>query len=161
MIIAAQSPTDTKPFLEIDNRRTDQVVLRFISRDEHITLHLDDVGQIIKTHYFPDKPSSTWDETNVETARTLGYRNPERHGSYVDHRPLPHIDNIQGYHLVGRLIDLDGIQPRQRYYSNIDQTLVVPSNKFMLNFYLSTPENQRQSQGMVLSTNLGDVCLEL
>ncbi len=161
MIIAAQSPLSNKPFLEVVDQRIDQVVLRFIGRDEHITLHLQQGGSILKTHYFPDKPSSVWDDTNVEVARALNYQQPERHGSYVDNRPLPKIDNIEGYHLLGRRIDLLAIQPRQRYYNHIQQTLIVPNDQFMLEFYLSTQDNHRNSSGLIVNCNLGQLCLEL
>lgn len=161
MIIAAQSPSSNKPFLEIDDQRIDQVVLRFIDRDEHVTLHLRRDGSILKTHYFPDKPSSVWDDTNVEVARSMNYRQPERHGSYVDNRPLPKIDNIEGYYLLGRRIDLQVIQPRQRYYNNIHQTLIVTEDQFMLEFYLSTQNNHRNSSGLVINCNLGQLCLEI
>lgn len=161
MIISAQSPLSNKPFLEVDDQRLDQVVLRFIAKDEHITLHLQQNGSILKTHYYPDKPSSVWDETNVDVARAMNYRHPERHGSYVDNRPLPKIDNVEGYYLLGRRIDLQAIQPRQRYYNQIQQTLIVPDDQFMLGFYLSTPDNHRNSSGLVVNCNLGEICLEL
>lgn len=161
MIISAQSPLSNKPFLEVDDQRLDQVVLRFIARDEHITLHLQQNGSILKTHYYPNKPSSVWDEANVEVARAMNYRQPERHGSYVDNRPLPKIDNVEGYYLLGRRIDLQAIQPRQRYYNQTQQTLIVPDDQFMLGFYLSTQDNHRDSSGLVVNCNLGEICLEL
>jgi len=161
MIIAAQSPLSNKPFLDIDDRRTDQVVLRFLARDEHITLHLQNDGSILKTHYYPDKPPSTWDETKVKIARQISYQHPERHGSYVDHRPLPKIDNMDGYHLLGRRIDLQSIHPRQQYYNHVQETISVPNDQFMLIFYLSTTDNHRDSTGLVIPCNLGEVCLEL
>jgi len=161
MIIAAQSPQSQKPFLETDDRRQDQVVLRFIDKDEHITLHLQTDGTILKTHYYPDKPSSTWDEQKIEIARALNYQDLERHGSYIDHQPLSKIDNVNGYHLVGRRIDLTQIQPRQTYYNHIQHTIQVSSDQFMLTFYLFTADNHRNSNGLVIPCNLGEICLEL
>ncbi len=161
MIISAQSPFHNKPFIEIIDQRPDQVILRFIDRDEHVTLHLQQDGSIIKTHYCPNKPRSTWDKTNIEIARSLNYRQPERHGSYVNNRPLPKIDNVDGYYLLGRRIDLQAIQPRQRYYNHIQQTLTVPNNQFMLECYLSTQDNNRNFSGLFVNCNLGEICLEL
>lgn len=69
MIIAFRSPKETKPVLEIDDRKIDQIVIRFISVNEHITIHRQNDRILLRTHYYHNKPKSTWDDLRVKTAR--------------------------------------------------------------------------------------------
>ncbi|HHT9139014.1 MAG TPA: hypothetical protein ACFYEK_17440 [Candidatus Wunengus sp. YC60] len=160
MIIAARSQNHHKPIIFLDTRRQDQIVIRFLSRDEHITIHQQPDGKLLKTHYFPDKPSSVWDEQRVETAKSMGIVDPERHGNYADHQILSIVSNLPSYDLVGRRVDLSILQPRQRYYNQIAGTLNVGSDNFMLKIYLSTPQNTHITAGISTTTILGDVCFE-
>ena len=134
MIVAIRSPLYTKPVLEVVDS-PDQVVVRFIGHDEHLTLHLEDDGTILHTHYFPDKPSSVWDATRVEVATHIGYQNPTRHGSYVDHRRLNLNDWPEGFMLLGRRVDLMSLNPKQRYFNQVDVTFDVEKDNSMLHFY--------------------------
>lgn len=45
-------------------------------------------GGLLKTYSMSDKPPSTWDAARVAAARAMGYRDPQKHGKYADHRPL-------------------------------------------------------------------------
>lgn len=161
MIIAFKSPKTTKPVLKIGKGRSDQIVIDFISFDEHISIHSEDDGILIRTHYYPDKPESSWDELQIDTARESGNPRPERHGNYVINGRLPKIDNVAGYHLVGRLIDLNSLNPRQHYTNNIEKVINAPEDKFMLTLYLSTKDNPCNSKLERVTTYLGDVCFEI
>jgi hypothetical protein len=159
MIIALKCGSLNKPTLEITESNKDQVVIRLLPfGQEHITLHRQKDGIILATHYMDNKPPSAWDDMTVQVARTLGYRNPERHGGYTMHRPLFKMVNGGGYNLMGRRIDLNSFNPRQWYYNHIDKTIGAPENIFMLNFHLSTLGNECDSSLQRIMTVLGDVC---
>lgn len=160
MIIAAKSHNNLKPFIFIDNHKSDQVVIRFLTRDEHVTIHHQLDGRLLKTHYFPDKSPSVWDDLRVQTARTLGLSKPERHANYIDHSYLSVIGNISGYYLLGRRIDLLQLHPKKNYYQKITNTIDVEKNNFMLQIYLSTFNNPRKVSGIMVSTSVGDICFE-
>lgn len=160
-IIAFQSKNELKPVLEINDNQLDQVVIRFISKDEHITIHEGNDGSLLRTHYWPNKPHSKWDEERVGIAKYLGYEHPEKHGNYVIHSPLTKFENGTGYHLVGRLIKLSELNPRQRYYKNISKTVSARDDSFMLNIHLSTKDNPCNSCLEKVHTVLGDICFTL
>jgi hypothetical protein len=157
MIVAFNYNGVIKPVLDVDDR-PDQVVVRFIPyRQEHFTLHLDS-GSIISTHHSDNKQPSVWDDLCVETAENLGLRNPERHRGYIKHSPLVKIENVDGYNILGRRIDLDAFTPRQHYFRNISHTIITPFNPFMLEFYLSTVDNPCPVNMPRVGTILGDLC---
>lgn len=160
MIIAARSPNYTKPILELIESPT-QVVVRFIGRDEHITLHLQTGGVVLHTHYYPNKPVSTWDQLRVDTARSMGYSSPERHGNYVDHRPVTLKEWPEGYMLLGRHVDLASLNPRQHYFTAIDNTFLVPDDVFMLRFYLTDNDTRRAQSSFSTTTSLCTLHLEV
>ena len=101
-----------------------------------------------------------WDETRVRVAAAMGIPNPERHGNYVINTPLPKIDNLEGYYLGGRLIDLSSFTPRTRYSNNINYTFNCDFVKFMLQIYLSTTNNSRNDSVNRIATSLGELCFE-
>lgn len=160
MVVAVRSSNHHKPIIFLDLTDQNQVVIRFLSRDEHITIHRQDNGSLLKTHYFLEKPSSVWDSQRVETARSLGVEDPERHDNYVDQQILSAISDPHGHYLVGRRVDLDALTPGRRYYNRIAHTLNVGRDNFMLGIYLSTPQNRRVSSGVGIPTVFGDVCFE-
>lgn len=161
MIIAFNDGNNTKATLQIRDNGRDQIVIRLLPfGEEHITLHLNPDGSIVRTHYKPDKAKSVWDETRVEVARSMGNPEPERHGNYVINTPLTKIDNIQGYYLGGRLLDLDSFNPRARYSNNIDHVFNSGLAKFILEIYLSTADNPRPRTSNRVATSLGDICFE-
>ncbi len=160
MIIAFSFNSNTKPVLQIDDNTHNQVSIRLIPfGDEHLTIHLQQNGTLLLTHSSQNKEPSVWDEDNIKIASALSYANPDRHGQYIHHSSLPKLDNASGYHLVGRMIDLDSFTPRVRYFNNIDQTFPVRSSKFKLTIYLSTKDNPRKSFHTT-TTSLGDLCYE-
>ena len=161
MIVAFNDGNNAKATLEIVDNGRDQIVIRFIPyEEEHITLHLNPDGSIIRTHYKEDKEKSVWDDMLVRVARRMGISRPERHGNYVIHTHLPKIDNVQGYYLGGRLIDLNLFNPRAHYSNNIDHIFNSRVTEFMLEMYLSTANNPRSRTSNRVATSLGDVCFE-
>lgn len=161
MIVAFNDGNTIKATLQITDNEIDQIVIRFIPyRDEHITLHLNNDGSVVRTHYKDDKEKSVWDETRVQVATAMGNPNPDRHGKYVINTRLPEVDNIEGYYLGGRLIDLTSFTPMSRYSNNIDHIFSSGFTKFMLQIYLSTTNNPRSGIGNRVTTSIGEVCFE-
>lgn len=161
MIVAFNDGNNTKATLEVVDNGRDQIVIRFIPYgEEHITLHLNPDGSILRTHYKEDKERSVWDDMRVRVARHMGISRPERHGNYVIHTPLPKIDNVRGYYLGGRLVDLDSFSPRARYSNNVHHVFNSDFTKFMLEMYLSTPDNSRSRTSSRVATSLGDICFD-
>lgn len=162
MIIALSFESITKPTLEITDNGIDQVVIRFIPYgDEHVTIHKEENGNFVVTHFSSNKEKSIWDDTRIKVARNLQIPNPERHGNYYYNSPLPMIENADGYHLMGRLIDLDSFNPRAKYQNNIDRTFSVQMKKFMLTIFFSTFENPRNEKEDVVNTILGNIYLNI
>lgn len=83
---------------------------------EHVSIHRETTGRLLKTYTMAEKPRSTWDETRVEVARAMRYQDPERHRQYADHRPLvePYLFAL-GDHLVGRRIDFAELSEKPKY----------------------------------------------
>jgi hypothetical protein len=75
-----------KPFAKIVDTQS-QVICALIARDgEHLTIHKQKIpDNLLFTFYSKNKVPSTWDPMKVELARSLGYKDPERHGQYVIH----------------------------------------------------------------------------
>lgn len=95
----------------------DQVVVRLIPfGSEHVSIHREANGQLLKTYAMEDKPQSTWDDARAEVARAMGYQDPEKHGQYADHRPMvePYLFAL-GDHLVGRRIDFASLSEKRKY----------------------------------------------
>src|SRR5437870_13777739 len=88
-----------------DGRPDLQIVLRKIP-EEHLSLHREDDGGLLLTHSSPDKPPSVWDEDRVQAARALGWRHPEKHGTYYQHHRIYPDASADGWALVRKLIDL-------------------------------------------------------
>lgn len=78
-----------RPAVVVRERPDHVLILLRSERDEHLSLHRDHKkGEVIVTLWSPDLASSASDAVRVEVARKLGFRHPERHGSYIIHRPL-------------------------------------------------------------------------
>lgn len=161
MIVSFKHKAISKPTLEITKNKKDQIIIRFIPyKDEHITVHKRRDGSLLRTHFSSNKPKSVWDNTRVTAARGMGYKKPEKHGQYVIHTPLVKLENMQGYFLGGRLIELSGYKPKARYYKKEGLEITAPNNKFLLKLYLSTIDNPRNSQFDKVKTSLGDIFFE-
>lgn len=162
MIIAFSFGTLVQPVLEITDNGRDQIVLRMLPYgEEHYTIHRQSDGSFLGTHWGPDKPPSSRDDQMIGAATALGYRNPQRHTKYYNHTPLHKLQNEAGYSLGGRRIDLSSINVRQRYHDRIDHTFSVPSSDFMLETFLSTPENPKSSGIGSVPSILGDIWFEI
>jgi hypothetical protein len=108
--------TESRAVAQITESR-EQVVFRLIPfGSEHVSIHREANGQLLKTYTMVEKPPSTWDDLRVETARAMGFQDPERHGQYADHRPLvePYLFPL-GDHLVGRRIEFAALSQKLKY----------------------------------------------
>jgi hypothetical protein len=148
-----------RPVLKVEERDNGDVTIVVRSeRDEHLSLH-PQADKILLTHYAPDIASSTHDERRIEVARTLGYRDPERHGSYVAHWPLRStVIGMDGHELVGRRIHIDRATPRGKYDKLPRIVIDAPAAECMVWFVLSTPEQPySRADEPHVSTGLGDL----
>jgi hypothetical protein len=92
-----------------------QIVLR-TDPEEHLSLHLEDEGGLLLTHSSPGKPPSVWDQDRVTGARALGYRDPEKHGTYYQHHRIYPEGSPSGWPIVGKLIDLAAVRATKPKY---------------------------------------------
>ena len=122
-----------------DGRPDVQIVLR-MDPEEHLSLHREDDGGLLLTHSSPGKPPSVWDEARVRGARALGWRDPEKHGTYYQHHRIYPFSNVEGYHLVGKLIELARVHPAKPKYARLPHiAIAAPASTFMLQVNLTTP----------------------
>lgn len=129
-----------RPVLKV-MESTHQVVIVIRSEpNEHMTLHRQNDGTVLLTHWSEHKPQSTWDEVNVQVASSLGYGDPERHAHYYAHRPLVPVQGMDGHELGGRRIDIAAASAKAKYAAEDRIVVDVPTQEFMLTFHLSTPE---------------------
>lgn len=129
-----------RPVLKV-MESADQVVIVIRSEpNEHMTLHREADGTVLLTHWSEDKPPGTWDATNVEVARSLGYGDPERHAHYYAHRPLFSVQGMDGHELGGRRIDIEPATAKAKYVNAERIVIDAPRREFMLTFHLATPE---------------------
>ncbi len=130
-----------RPVVVVEEQRGDTVIRLRPWGDEHLTLHRQDDG-ILLTHRSSHKPRSVWDEDRIAAARACGYKDPERHGDYYQHRRLVLMSNIEGYRLVGGSIDIKAASERSKYEDATSIVIDAPAQKFMLNVWLTTPRQE-------------------
>lgn len=137
-------------------------MIRFIPYGaEHITIHLAENGVLMKNYSLPHIAEPTWENEAREAAKKC-YKDWEKHLKYAfAEMPLPKIENINGYHLLGRLIDLSAYSPKEKYKKHCDLEIIAPYPKFMLDLYLSTPDKVRSEAINRFQTSLGDICFEI
>jgi hypothetical protein len=134
-----------QPVLKV-TESADQVVIVIRSEpNEHMTLHRQDDGTVLLTHWSEDKPPGTWDETNVEIARSLGYGDPDRHAHYYAHRPVFPVHGMDGHELGGRRINIEAATAKAKYAKAKRIVIDTPRREFMLTFHLATPEQPYSS----------------
>jgi len=135
------------------------VVVRLESGGEHLTLHRQKDGTILRTYWSSTKPEGTWDATNVAVARKLGYRDPERHGKYFAHSPLVEVQGMNAYELIGRRVKLDEtLQLKARDQRLPRVTIDSPANEVMVYVHLSTPGRPYvPADAPCVATALGDI----
>ena len=104
------------PIIKVIDTKS-QIVIAFIAFEgEHLTLHPQKDGSILRTHFSKNKPKSTWDDMRVEAAKVAGYKDPTKHGKYYIHEPLHKMSNVAGYHLVGKRIDIyQALEDKEKY----------------------------------------------
>jgi hypothetical protein len=147
-----------RPVLKVTDS-PDQVLIVIRSEpNEHLTLHRESDGTVLLTHWSEDKPAGTWDAANVEVARSLGYRDPERHAHYYAHRPLFPVQGMDGHELGGRRIDLEAATDKAKYAAPQRIVVDAPARTFMLTFHLATPEQPYSSpDDPHVATSFGDL----
>lgn len=162
LIIYFRHKKTKKPVIKVIDIKK-QVVLAFVSLNgEHLTLHPQKDGSILRTYYSKNKPKSTWDDMRVETARAMGYKDPTKHGKYYIHEPLFKVSNMAGYHLVGRRIDISKAPEDKEKYKKIKKIVIdTPQESCMITLYLSTNDNPYTPEtNPNFSTSLGKIFID-
>jgi hypothetical protein len=147
------------PVLKVVDGGSDVTIAIRSENDEHLSLHESDDGPWF-THWSPDKPGSTWDCLRVSTARSVGWRDPDRHAHYFSNRPLfaEPIDGMDGHELVSRYVDLGSARPKARYERANKIELGAPGPEFMLGIHLSTRgQPVREPSAPHVQTRFGDL----
>lgn len=90
-------------------------------------------------------------------ARALGWRDPEKHGTYYQHHRIPE-DAPGGWLLVGKLIDLAAVRPmRAKYERALRIAIVAPAPLLMLHVNLTSPSQVRASDEPRIVTAFGEL----
>ncbi len=160
-IIAFKHGATQKPIIKIVDT-SKQVVLAFIPfKGEHITLHPQADGQILRTHSSEQKLPSVWDAERVQIAKQLGYKNPEKHATYFIHDTLKIFSNMSGYYLGGRTVDFSQVPIAKKKYKTLKKTIIdMPVSDCILHMYLSTSNNPRSSAFPNVQTSIGTIIFE-
>lgn len=168
MLVRFSTESISTPILEITDNKLDQVVIRFLPyQDEHITIHKDyskchDRIELLRTIHSLNKPEEVWDKEIIHIARDIcHYSDPEKHGKYIDQNSLEKLSNVAGYFLIGKLIDLNTFKPKPKYFKEWELEVKVSEKRFMLNLYLSTPDNLCEHTLQRIETSLGEICFKI
>lgn len=142
--------------LAVTDNGMDQIVVRFIPYgDEHITIHKDKEGRLLKTHWTNQKPRSTRDQERVEAARAEGYANPEKHKGYIVHAPFTQKGLFKlGEHILSRMFKLADLSDKPKYM-NAATNVPIEKDKVMLGFYFSPTEAVESNVLVGHKTSLG------
>lgn len=148
----------SKPVITIKDR-PGQVVIRLLPYGtEHITIHMKPDGELIKNYSLPYVAEPNLIDMVVPIAKQE-YKDWKKHLKYAfAEQPLRRMENEQGYHLLGRLIDLNGYSPKQKHTKQCDYQFDAKDSKFMLDLYLSTVDNPITNVSARIQTTLGDIC---
>lgn len=159
-ILYLKSGDIKKPVIKVVDNKVDQVVLNFCSRQEHLTLHLQPDGILLRNYWDQDKSKGSWDDERVEVARKLGFKNPEKHGKYIAHNPVGHISDEIPLHLIGRRINLNDAPNDKDKYRKLECLVIdVPTEEIMISFYLYPKATPQDSLGY-MRTSLGFIVLK-
>jgi hypothetical protein len=129
-----------RPVFLVEERPRDVHIYIRTEPNEHLSLHGQDDGTVLLTHWSPDKPASVWDETRVRIAKAIGYRDPDRHGKYYQHRPLVMGSFVNGDDmLVGKRVDIAAASAKTKYTRGPSIEIVAPTQQFMVRIYITAP----------------------
>ncbi len=158
--VAASVDGKKIPFIKVKDKGSQLIIAFELFDGEHVTIHNSKKGLYL-TYSNKHKNPSKHDEMKVEIARNLGYQDPEKHKDYIANWPLVKAENMEGYHIVGRVIKFDKSQISKRARPGA-LILNVPPQKAWLDLYLSTNDNPRNKENeLQMETSLGTICIEL
>ena len=138
-----------------------QVLFAFKIYDWHLTLHKKEDGSILRTLYDPTKRRGSIDHQYVETAKALGYKNPDKHGNYIAHSTLIRFSNYKGYHLVNIRLDLLLLPKENKLSFRKKVYLKTSKPNIDLKFILITENETFNPDSVIIPTKLGDVAVSL
>ena len=182
-IITLNYNEEVYPILEVTDNGKDQIMIRFLHTHAHYTLHYPKIvskndrsvtfkyagenisvprqdEHIVFTEHDPASAWSTWKYEIIEIARKLKLIDPERHGDYIQHKPLIRGLNPAGYSLGGRRLNLQKHSHDAKYLRQSVASIGLSESKNpMMWTVLSTPTN-KYSGDMIGSfkTTMGDLC---
>lgn len=127
-----------RPVLVVEQRPRDVHIYIRTEPNEHLSLHGQEDGSVLLTHWSPGKPASVWDEARVRIARAIGYRDPERHGKYYQHRAVvmgrfANSDDM----LVGKRVDIAAASAKAKYTRGPSIEIAAPAQQFMVHMYIT------------------------
>jgi hypothetical protein len=160
-IIYFRSGAHERPIIKVVDNEKDQVVLHFLeAKQEHLTLHLQQRGIVLRTHWSSEKPKGGWDDTRVEIAKKLGFTNPEKHGKYYVHSPVGSISDSLPLHLIGKQVDINKAPNDKLKYKKLRKvTIEVPAEVIMVSFYLY-PTGLPSGSLEFIETSLGTIIMD-
>lgn len=149
-----------RPVIEVNETSRGDWVIRIRSDgpEEHLTLHAREGKAPLLTHRSRGKPKSVWDEGRVRAARKLGYKNPERHGDYYQHRDLVPFSATNGEFLVGKKIDIASATWKARHARMESVAITVPGTPFMLGIHLFGAGHRASHEQPHVMIGPGELC---
>ncbi len=153
---------EIKPVIKVCDSKK-QVVLNFLfSTEEHITLHPKETGEILKNHWYKNKPIKNWDNENVEIAKSLYYKDPQRHQFYINHSLIMDHTRSLSNHLVSRRININNAPKDKNKYRKLPKaTIEIPSKEIMVSFYLQPIKSNEDNTLGQINTTLGILILKI
>ena len=105
--------------------RPGQLVIRLLPYGaEHITIHMTADGELLKNYSLPYVAEPNWVDVSTPIAKQQ-YTDWKKRLKYAfAEQPIRRMENDQGYHLLGRLVDLNGYSPKQKYTKQCDISLM-------------------------------------
>lgn len=167
--------------LEIVQSRN-QIVIRAVGTKTHLTLHKLDIIKETKQYWlvkYQDSPlrlfkniytpisfnwnspviKGVWSNSKIGVAKKCGFLNPEKH-AISSQGLLIKFMNDPGYEVGGTRIKLNTSSSKTEYLKDINKIgeINLPNNQFIVNFVLSTPENEyKRKSNFSFDTNLGRI----
>ena len=138
------------------------VAIRLKSGSEHLTLHREEDGTILKTYWDSTKPTDVWEDLTVEAGRNLlRNKNPENHAKYIFHMPLS--ETMHTSWLVSRHVKLKEIKPSKAKHQRVPRIeLRSTMNEITVDIHLSAAERPHEpSDAPHITTGFGDICFRV
>lgn len=153
--------SDVYPIGYLAQNSDKQVLFAFKIHGWHLTLHKEKDGSILRTLFDPKKRRNSIDHQYAETARTIGYNDPDRHGNYIAHSPLIKFHGHKGYHLVNIKLTMSSLSPKNKLNARKRVYLKTSEPAIDLEFNLVTEDETIDRDSAVIPTKFGILAISL